>query len=123
MKRFAKVVAVVLVAVMTLTVLVACGYSSDPDKAVEQLERQGYQVQYILSFSNDIDAIVDGFKKDDKVFTYINITYYTEIYKAKDAYWKEKVPEFVDSGYSMRKTVSRHGKQVVVKRIFYEISH
>ena len=42
MKKFAKIMAVLLVSVMTLAVLVACGYPSDPDKAKEKLENDGY---------------------------------------------------------------------------------
>lgn len=122
MNKFTKVFAVALVVVMTLTVLAACGYSSDPEKAVAQLEKRGYLVkEFYPPFGNGVDAIIDGYKEDDRGYTLITITYYPDIDKAKYAYWKEKVPEDTDSRHGIKKTVSRHGKQVVVKRVFYEI--
>ena len=42
MKKFAKVMAVALVAVMALALLVACGPASDPQKALDALKKNGY---------------------------------------------------------------------------------
>ena len=42
MKKLAKITAVVLVAIMAVAVLVACGPASNPDKAIASLERRGY---------------------------------------------------------------------------------
>ena len=43
MKKFAKITAVVLVAVLALAVLVACGPASDPQKALDALKKHGYE--------------------------------------------------------------------------------
>ena len=42
MKKFAKITAVALVAVMVLAALVACGPAADPDKAVSALKSNDY---------------------------------------------------------------------------------
>ena len=42
MKKFAKIMAVALVAVMALAVLVACAPASDPQKALDALKKHGY---------------------------------------------------------------------------------
>lgn len=42
MKKFAKIAAVVLVAVMALAVLVACAPNSNPEKAIASLKDKGY---------------------------------------------------------------------------------
>ena len=39
MKKFAKVMALALIAVLSLAVLVSCGPASDPDKAEAALKR------------------------------------------------------------------------------------
>lgn len=49
MKKFAKITAVVLVAVMALAVLVACGPASDPKKAAEALTKHGYTVESAIA--------------------------------------------------------------------------
>ena len=53
MKKFAKIMAVVLVAVMAVALLVSCGPASDPDKAVAALKSNGY--------SNAIKLGADGY--------------------------------------------------------------
>ena len=42
MKKFAKVMSVALVAVLALAVLVACAPASNPKKAAEALDKNGY---------------------------------------------------------------------------------
>ena len=42
MKKFAKVMALALIAVLSLAVLVSCGPASDPDKAEAALKENGY---------------------------------------------------------------------------------
>ena len=63
MKKFAKITAVVLVAVMALALLVACGPASDPDKAKKALEDNGYTVVNLPAGGiAGIKAIVSGTK-------------------------------------------------------------
>ena len=96
MKKFAKVAAVVLVAVMVLAVLVACGPASDPDKAVSALKGNGYTAAKLsadgYSF-NGLTAVVTGTKgvlssilggSDD--FQTITIYYFESASAAKDNY-------------------------------------
>ena len=42
MKKFAKVMAVALVAVLAIALLAACGPASDPQKALDALKKNGY---------------------------------------------------------------------------------
>lgn len=59
MKKFVKITAVVLVAVMSLAMLVACGPS--PDKMKERLESKGYTVevateQDLKDYADELDV-------------------------------------------------------------------
>lgn len=46
MKKFAKVMAITLIAVLSLALLVSCGPNSNPDKAAAALKDKGYLVIY-----------------------------------------------------------------------------
>ena len=120
MKKFAQITAVVLVAVLALTVLVACGYSGDPKKAVAQLEKQGYKA-VCGPGGLKTEAVVTATKKDDNKLTTIVITYYKEASDAKDAYKKEKesleeVKDF-NKEHGIKTSVSISGKQVILKTV------
>ena len=123
MKKFAKITAVVLVAVMALAVLVACGYPSDPDKAKEKLEKQGYT---IIMFNenptglSDYKAMITASKlDDDNNGTMIAITYFKDADAAKKAYDEAKKnldehkADYKEAG--IKASVSRSGNQVVTK--------
>lgn len=76
MKKFAKITAVVLLAVLALTALVACGYPSDPDKAAAQLKKKDYLVRAAIGSENkltqaelDAQAISMGLKTGDIIAT------------------------------------------------------
>lgn len=95
MKKFAKVAAVVLVAVMALAVLVACGPNSDPDKAVAALKENGYTAGKVTTGGYEgLEAIVSGtkglvgslFGKDE--FQTITIYYFESASAANDA-WED----------------------------------
>ena len=58
MKKFVKIAAVILVAVVALTALVACGPSSDPDTALASLKSHGYSNAVKLTSGDDFDAVV-----------------------------------------------------------------
>ena len=64
MKKFAKVMAVALVAVMALALCVACGPASKPDKAAAALKENGYSVVSVIgSESSAKQLILDGIAK------------------------------------------------------------
>ena len=64
MKKFAKIAAVVLVAVMALAVLVACGPASDPKKAAKALEDKKYVVSAVIGADSSAKQLVlDGMAK------------------------------------------------------------
>ena len=100
MKKFAKVMAVALVAVMVLAVLVACGPASDPDKAVKALKDNGYASAVKVSASGysykGLTAVVTASKglvgallgNDD--FQTITIYYFEDTASANDAWEKIK---------------------------------
>ncbi|MCH5151865.1 MAG: hypothetical protein J1F65_04315 [Clostridiales bacterium] len=103
MKKFAKIMAVVLVAVMALALLVSCGPASDPDKALAALKDNGYvlaakntgllsltAVEVIVGAERgDVVAIVTGTKTDDdnKLQT-ITIWYFKDSAAANKAWDK-----------------------------------
>ena len=111
MKKFAKITALVLVAVMALALLVACGPASKPEKAAQALEKKGYKVASVIpddsatgklaQASLDVIAKAAGLEEGDIVATVtasngeegISITYFKNASVAKK-YWdknKDKV--------------------------------
>ena len=122
MKKFAKITAVVLVLVMALALLAACGYPNDPEDAKEKLEKQGYKVVYVSGDGINWYATMTATKKDDNGnTTRIMLTYYTTKDRAKDAYDREmenleKVKESNEKN-GIKTTVTRYGDQVEVKTI------
>ena len=103
MKKFAKIMAVALVAVMALAVLVACGPATDPKKAAEALEKKEYVVTATIGADStvkqaalDVQAIAMGLKAGDIIATVIatngeegiTITYFKDASVAK-GYWND----------------------------------
>ena len=125
MKKFVQIMAVALVAVMALGVLVACGYSDDPDKAAEQLEKKGYEMHVSKNPSGDADVVAvvmasksnfdleDIFEVDveDIVIEFVVITYFKSADLAKEG--MEAAEENLDSDAQGVK-VSRQGSKIVV---------
>lgn len=104
MKKFAKITAVVLVAVMALAVLVACGPASDPKKAEKALKDNGYTVVAVIGADGalvqaglDAIAVAAGLEKGDIIATVtankgsdgISITYFKSASAAK-SFWNDK---------------------------------
>ena len=90
MKKFTKVFAVVLVAVMALALLTACGPASDPDRAKAALEKNGYTaIKASTGGFAGLKAIVTGTKGllsgDAQTVT---IYYFEDAKAAKDA-WED----------------------------------
>ena len=122
MKKFAKITAVVLVLVMALALLAACGYPNDPEDAKVKLEKQGYKVVYVSGDGINKYATLTATKKDDDGNrTTIILTYYTTKDRAKEAYDKEKenLEKIKDTNEKngIKTTVTRYGDQVEVKTI------
>lgn len=104
MKKFAKVVALVLVVAMSLALLVSCGPNSDPDKAKEALKGNGYTAtiskdaislgitEALLGCERgDMIAIVTGTKKDDdKNLQTVTIYYFKDSATANKVWDKVK---------------------------------
>ena len=100
MKKFAKVMAVALVAVMALAVLVACAPASDPDKAVEALKKHEYAAGKETLLANTLkalgveglEAVVKGTKSvqngDKTKLETVTIVYFKDSKTAKDAWSK-----------------------------------
>ena len=88
MKKFAKITAVVLVAVMALALLVSCGPAANPDKAVAALKDNGYAAGKVSTGGyNGLEAIVSGSKgllTGD--FQTITIYYFESASAANDAW-------------------------------------
>ena len=110
MKKFAKVMAVALVAVMALALLVSCGPASDPDKALAALKENGYAAAAKLTDAislgaadaivsatrGDITAIVKATKTDDNDnLQTITIWYFKNAEAAKNA--AEKAEEYANA--------------------------
>ncbi|MCH5152836.1 MAG: hypothetical protein J1F68_02605 [Clostridiales bacterium] len=107
MKKFAKIMAVALVAVMALAVLVACGPNSDPDKAIAALKKNEYTAAkdtLIVPIAlkglgvNGVDCAVSGSKTvkdgDKSKLETVTIVYFADAAAAKDAF--SKVEEYAN---------------------------
>ena len=101
MKKITKILAIALLAIMSLTVLAACAPNADPDKAVKSLEKNGYKagkedglLSGILSLGLEgLDCIVSGSKsvedKDGETkIEHITIYYFEDSDAAKAAFEK-----------------------------------
>ena len=99
MKKFTKIAAVALVAIMALAMLVACGPASDPDKAIAALKKHEYTaakdtvVSAALKLIGvNVEAVVSGSKTvkdgDKAKLETVTIVYFTDSSAAKDAFSK-----------------------------------
>ena len=110
MKKFAKVMAVALVAVLALAALVACGPASKPEKAAAALKDKGYAVESVIGSEStlkqaalDIVAKAAGLEAGDITATVtatngnegISITYFKNASAAK-TFWEKNKDNVVD---------------------------
>lgn len=66
MKKFAKIMALVLVVAMSLALLTACGPNSDPDKAEKAMKDKGYATTNLSgAISTGATAVILGLKGED----------------------------------------------------------
>ena len=126
MKKFVTIMAMVLVVVMSLSLFAACGYPNDPDKAVEQLEKKGYDAHVTKSPSDESDVIAvvtatktnfkleDLFEMDveDLVLERVIITYFRTADLAKENLdsAKKDLPSYIQEVAK----ISRQGSKIVV---------
>lgn len=107
MKKFVKVMAVALVAVLALAALVACGPASDPDKALAALKKHEYTaakdtVVVPLALTamgvKGVDTVISGSKSvkdgDKNKVESVTVIYFTDAKAAKDAW--AKVEEYAN---------------------------
>ena len=121
MKKFAKIMAIALVAVMALAVLVACGPNSNPEKAAKALKDKKYVVTSVIGADGKLvqaglDAIAKaaGLEEGDIIATVtatngeegISITYFKNASVA-GKYWKENKDKIEDKdGWVTKKSGS-----------------
>ena len=94
MKKFVKVMAVALVAVLALAALVACGPASDPDKALAALKKNDYlATKSTTGGFEGLEAVVSGTKgvlgsllSGENQFQTITIYYFKDAASANDAW-------------------------------------
>ena len=119
MKKFVKVAAVVLVAVMSLALLVACAPNADPAKAEAALKKNGYTVLNVPSITHagGLQNTVTGTKTDkDKdgntTVQHVTIFYYDTAENAKSAFETLQSDSDKEKGDSTDWTFAQSGKIV-----------
>lgn len=124
MKKFAKIMAVALVAVLAMAALVACAPASDPDKAVAALKKHEYSAgkdTLVAAALNGLgisglNAVVKGTKSvkngDKNKLETVTIAYFTDA-KAAKASW-EKIKSYAENDKSDDSdwTVKQSGKLI-----------
>ena len=95
MKKFARVMAVMMVAVIALAMLVSCAPNSDPDKALSALKENGYTaakdtlivpVALAIAGVKGIDVVISGTKTSDGNTEHVTIIYFNNSASANDAW-------------------------------------
>lgn len=104
MKKFTKILALALVAIMSLVVFAACAPNADPVKAEAALKENGYTVINLpgllggIAGVKDVDCvvtgslIVEGEGDEDDKFEHVTIVYFKNE-EAAEAAW-EKMQEY-----------------------------
>ena len=124
MKTFVRVLSLCLVAVLLCTAFVACGVSSNPDKAVDALKEAKYEVDKEsdaddLKFYEEmyeisgLVAMVSALKVADGKSDSITLYYFEKTADAKAALEKmEKAREDIPAEYKEGITLDRSGKVI-----------
>lgn len=131
MKKFAQIAALTLLVVLTVAMLVACAYSSNPQKEKEKLEKDGYTIvsydefgkgdeyaaKIVATKSNvgsfTVSDLLDPATIEQLRFERLRLDYYNQAYIAKEAYEDECKKFDGKENY----TVSRQGKLVIVQYV------
>lgn len=119
MKKALKIVAVMLVAVMSLTVLAACGApNSDPEKALANLKEAGYVATKLPALGiAGAESVVSGTKteKDDEgniVVQHVTIYYFESAEKAEEAWETIKNKSNSDKNDNTDWVIASSGKMI-----------
>ena len=107
MKKFAKVMSVVLAVMLVSVMFVGCVGSAD--KTAEKLEKKGYIVTNTPGLLK-VESIVTGTKTEDGKIESVTVTYYKEVEDAKKA--KEDADKAKKDSDDI--VVKRSGKAVIV---------
>lgn len=112
MKKFAKIMALMLVVAMGVAMLVACAPASDPEKALSALKKNGYtagKVNAIIGVKG-IDCVVSGSNGTEGKEGHVTIVYFTSKDAADSAwesvqkYAKSEDKESKDSDWKIKKS-------------------
>ena len=94
-KKIALVSMILILALVCATVLAACGPASDPSKAKEKLEKNGYTVMLDsrvqpaalkLAGINGVDTVLEASYSKDGNSEFLTVLYFTSSSAAKDAW-------------------------------------
>ena len=131
MKKTLKIFVLMLIAILALTALVACGgdkYPTNPDKAKEALEKDGYEVEEAdasdIAFwaellgveASDITAIFEGWEESTGK---IVVLFYFKDSAAADKAWNgEFVQEMVEDAKNEKDfNLEKKGSLIVMEDI------
>lgn len=112
MKKFAKIMALMLVVAMGVAMLVACAPASNPEKALSALKKNGYtagKVNAIIGVKG-IDCVVSGSNGTEGKEGHVTIVYFTSKDAADSAwesvqkYAKSEDKESKDSDWKIKKS-------------------
>lgn len=112
MKKFAKIMALMLVVAMGVAMLVACAPASNPEKALSALKKNGYtagKVNAIIGVKG-IDCVVSGSNGTEGKEGHVTIVYFTSKDAADSAwesvqkYAKSEDKESKDSDWEIKKS-------------------
>lgn len=134
MKKFVTVMAVALVAIMSLALFAACGYPQDPQKAANQLEGDGYTVETVtndnvagkaalalastgldLNDGEELVAMVRGDQVKDSKHLSVTIYYFNSNGAANTAWNSDLIEELKDSTKEGNVNVKKSGKMIWVE--------
>lgn len=119
MKKFAKIMALVLVVAMGVAMLVACAPASDPDKALSALKKNGYTAAkdttvipagLALFGVKGVDCVVSGTNGTEGKEGHVYIVYFLSkdaadtAWESVQKYAKEKDSESKDSDWEIKKS-------------------
>lgn len=95
MKKFAKIMALVMIVAMSMTLLVSCAPNSNPDKALDALHKNNYvsakdPIVIPMALSGmgvkGIDTVIKATKKVDGKVDHVTIVYFESAAAASDAW-------------------------------------
>lgn len=119
MKKFVKVAAVVLLAVMSLALFVACAPNSDPAKAEAALKKNGYtainapSITHVGGLQNTVSGTkTDKDKDGNTTIETVTIFYYDTADNAKAAFETLKGDSEKEKGDKTDWTFAQSGKIV-----------